>query len=168
MKKILCFLLIFSFAAALWGCTSHEAVPENAVAVYYKRSVPVSGSADGVIVATYLDATGHQQDYPYLLSQYFRTTPPEGLASTFPKGMSLVSFKLEGLTAKIVLSDRIADYSGMNLTIALTCLTQTVMSLTGCQEVIISAATMQVNGQNFITLNRDSYLLTDDSVASAG
>ena len=91
------------------------------------------------------------------------STPEDGLTLPFPKGVSLVGFKLEGLTAKVIFSNRLADLTGMNLTIALICLTQTIMSVTGCQEVIISAASKQLDGQNFVTLNRDSYLLLDDS-----
>ena len=51
----------------------------------------------------------------------------------------------------------------MELTIALTCLTRTVVSLTNCQEVIISAATVQLDGQNYITLTPDSFLFLDES-----
>lgn len=167
MKKLLCLLLTLCCFAGILGCAREEAPPENSVTVYYKRDNPTFGTSDGVIAATYLDAAGREQDHAYLLSKYFRTTPGEGFASTFPKGLFLVSFKLEGLTAKVVLSDRIADLSGMDLTIALTCLTQTVMSLTGCQEVIISAESTQLDGQNFITLSRDSYLLADNSGAAA-
>lgn len=162
MKKLLCLLLVLCCFAGILGC-AQQTPPENSVTVYYKREKPTYGTSDGVIAATYLDAAGREQDHAYLLGKYFRTTPGEGFAATFPTGLSLVSFKLEGLTAKVVLSDRIADLSGMELTIALTCLTQTIMSLTGCQEVIISAESKQLDGKNFITLSRDSYLLVDDS-----
>ena len=57
----------------------------------------------------------------------------------------------------------ITDYSGMDLTIALTCLTKTIMSLTGCQEIILSASGTLLNGESFITLNQDSFLLIDGS-----
>ena len=167
MKKILCILLALLCVAGTVGCTSEKETPENAVAVFYKRAKPVYGTADGVIAEIFMDASGHEKEYVYLLSQYLKATPGEGFTSPFPKGVSLVGFKLEGLTAKVILGDRIADLTGMDLTIALVCLTQTVMSLTGSREVIISAATKQLDGQNFVTLNRDSYLLLDNSGSSA-
>ena len=165
MRKFLCFALIFCCLFGITACADDNTVPENAVTVYFKREKPVFGTADGVIGTAYLDAEGHMQDHVYLLNKYFRTVPGEGFVSTFPTGLAVLSLKLEGLTAKVVLTDCIADLSGMELTVALVCMTQTVMSLTGCQEVIISAYSRQLDGQNFITLNRDSYLLLDNSGA---
>ncbi len=166
MRKFLCFALILCCLFSIVGCSTKNTVSEDFVTVYFKREKPVYGTADSVIAATYLDASGRGNDYAYLLGKYLRTTPGNGLVSTFPKELFLFSFKQEGLTAKVVLSDQIAELTGMDLTISLTCLTQTVMSLTGCREVIISAATKQLDGQNFITLNRDSYLLIDNSGAT--
>ena len=163
MKRILSFLLVFCCFTGILGCSADKQPPEDSVAVFYKKDKTTYGTSDGVIAATYIHTSGHEAEYAYLLNQYLKATPGEGFASTFPKGVSLIYFKLEGLTAKVILSDRIADLSGMELTIALTCLTQTVMSMTGCQEVIISASTKQLDGQNFVTLNRDSYLLIDNS-----
>lgn len=164
MKKIFCFLLALCCLFSSFGCSKEAARPENSVAVYYKKATLSYGTADSVIATGYLDAAGKEKDYPYLLDQYLQAPPGDGFAVTFPAGVTLVSFKLEGLTAKIVLSDQIADFSGMDLTISLTCLTQTVMSLTGCQEVIIRAQSKQLNGQNYITLSKDSYLLLDDCI----
>ena len=166
MKRILCLFLILCSFAGICGCASEQKPPENSVKVYYERDVHVYGASDGVIAPYYLDATGHEQDYSYLVDRYLRTNPGEGFAPTFPNDLYLAKFKLEGLTAKVVLSDRIADLTGMDLTIALTCLAHTVMSITGCQEVIVRALSRQLDGQNFITLNRDSYLLIDESGAA--
>ena len=165
MRKLLCSALIFCCLFGICACADDNAVPEDSVTVYFKREKPVFGTADGIIGTTYLEAEGHMQDHTYLLNKYFRTVPDAGFVSAFPKGLAIISFKQEGLTAKVVLTDCIADLSGMELTIALVCITQTVMSLTGCQEVIISAYSRQLDGQNFITLNRDSYLLLDNSGA---
>ena len=163
MKKVLCIFLCLCCFTGILGCSAKNPAPEESVAVYYKREKPVYGTVDGVIGETYLDATGHENAYSYLLNQYLMATPGSGLSSPFPRGVSLVMFKLEGLTAKVILSNQLADLSGMDLSIALICLTQTIISMTGCQEVIISAASKQLDGQNYITLNRDSYLLLDDS-----
>lgn len=165
MRRILCFLLIICCFVSIVGCTPKQEQPENSVAVYYRKDKPTYGTIDGVIAPTYMQAPTREAEYASLLNQYLETAPDEGFAQTFPKGTSLLRFRLEGLTVKVVLSDAIAEYSGMDLAIALTCLTHTVISVTGCQEVIISASTKQLDGQNFVTLNRDSYLLIDQSGA---
>ncbi len=163
MRKLLCLLLVICSLLSIAGCTHTDSVPENSIKVYYKTEKPVYGTEDGLIAATYLDSAGHENDYLYLLDQYLCVSPGEGFADTFPSGVSLVSFQLEALTAKVVLNSHIAHYSGMDLTVALTCLTRTIMSLTGCQEVIISASDTLLNGESFITLNQDSFLLIDNS-----
>ena len=163
MEKALCIFLCLCCFVGMLGCSAQKSAPEKTVTVYYKREKPDYGTADGVIAETYLDASGHENEHTYLLNQYLKTTPGEGLSSPFPQGVRLVRFRLEGLTAKVTLNDLIADLSGMDRTIALICLTHTILSITDCQEVIISSASKQLDGQNFITLNRDSYLLLDDS-----
>lgn len=163
MKRILGFLLVLCCFASILGCTATKRTPDDSVSVFYKKEKITYGTSDGVIAETYMHAAGHEKEYAFLLNQYLKANPTEGFVSTFPRGVTMLGFRLEGLTAKVVLSDQIAELSGMDLTIALTCLTQTVMSMTGCQEVIISASTKQLDGQNFVTLNRDSYLLVDSS-----
>lgn len=163
MRKILCIFLCLCCFVGILGCSASKNTSEESITVYFKREKPVYGTMDGVIAQTTLDVAGDEDAHAYLLNQYLAATPDEGFTSPFPNGVSLVSFKQDGLTAKVVLSDPLASLSGMDLTIALVCLTQTILSITGCHEVIISAASKQLDSQNFITLNRDSYLLLDDS-----
>lgn len=166
MKKIICVLLLLACLFSLAGCAEAPEIPENAVTVYYRRNDVTYGTADGVIAPGYLDAAEHENDYFYLINQYLKTQPNAEFATTFPLGLTLVSFRLEALTAKVVVSNRMAAFSGLDLAIACTCLTETVMSLTGCQEVIISAESTTLGGKNFITLSKDSYLLIDSSGAA--
>ena len=163
MRKLLCILLAIFSLLGIAGCGYSAPIPENSIVVYYKTDKPEYGAEDGLIAATYMDSVGRENDYLYLLNQYLRSTPGEGFSVTFPSGVSLNSFRLEALTAKVVLNSQIAGYSGMDLTVALTCLTKTIMSLTGCHEVIISASGTLINGESFITLNQDSFLLMDNS-----
>ena len=163
MRKFLCFVLILCCLLPMAACTEKNAVPENSVTVFYRREKPTYGTSDGIVAATYLEMDDQDNNPEAVLNKYLRTIPADGFLSPFPVGLAIISFKLEGLTAKVILTDCIADLTGMELTISLVCLTQTVMSLTGCQEVIISAYSRQLDGQSFITLNRDSYLLLDNS-----
>ena len=161
MKKLICLVLVLACLLSLTACTKEEDA-EPTVTVYYKRAEPTFGSADSVIAPTQLKTAGRDGDIAYLLRKYLASTPAEGYISPFDQSITLIGFKLEGLTATVVLSNEIATLTGMDLTIALTCLTQTVISLTDCHEVIISANTTRLDGQHYITLSRDSYLLVDD------
>ncbi len=162
MKKLFCIILIIILMACT-ACQQETAKPLNIVTVYYRAPELTFGTADGVITPYMLDATGHEGDIEYLLNAYFSNAQADNYANTFPCGTRLVSVSLDALTAKVVLCDEFAELSGLNLTIACASITQTVISLTGCQEVIISAETAQLDGNNFITLSSDSYLLLDES-----
>lgn len=162
MKRMITLFLILLLMLPLAGCQEETTTqPEHPITVYYKRTEPTHGTADSVIAPTTIEGKGHEKDYSYLLTRYLKGAGDPQLSRTFPRGTTLVSFKLDALTAKIVLGDRFSSLSGMDLTIACVCLTRTVMELTGCQEVIISAENTKLNGQNFIILSGDSYLLTD-------
>lgn len=164
MKRI--FILFLILPLLLAGCNREEIQAEHPITVYYKLEQPTHGTADSVIAATVIEGKGHENDYSYLLSRYLKGSDDPLFARTFPRGTTLVSFKLDALTAKIVLGDRFSSLSGMDLTIACVCITRTVMELTGCQEVIIRAQTTKLNGENFITLSADSYLLIDTAGAN--
>lgn len=160
MKRIL-ILFLTLLLIPLAGCQKDTTQLEYPVTVYYKRAEPTHGTADSVIASTTIEGKGHEKDYSYLLSRYLKGSDDPHFARTFPRGTTLVSFKLDALTAKIVLGYYFSSLSEMDLTIACVCLARTIMELTGCQEVIISAENTQLNGQNFIILSADSYVLTD-------
>ena len=163
MKKLLLFSLILLLLLGIVGCGSTGSQADT-YTVYYRRAVPTYGSTDSIIGENHLLTSGRESDTAYLLRKYLASTPENGFVSPFSQDITLVSFQQDGPTVKVVLSNQIAELSGMDLTIALACLTRTIVSLTDCQEVIISANTAQLNGQNYITLSRDSYLLIDNSV----
>ena len=163
MNKILSLLLIFSCICCLFGCQEAPEVPDNAVTVYYKRAAFTYGTEDSVIAPSYIVPANPENDLTNLLKEYLTAVPADGFVSPFPLGLSIVSFEVDALTAKIVLTDRIALLSGIDLILACSCLTQTIMGLTDCHEVIISAESKLLDGEKFITLNQNSYLLLDKS-----
>lgn len=164
MKRILILLMIL-LLLPLYGCKSDTPEPEYPVTVYYKLAQPTHGSENSVIASTTIEGEGFENDYFTLLSRYLKGTTDPRFDRTFPRGASLVSFKLDALTAKIVLRDQFSSLSGMDLTIACVCITRTVMEMTGCREVIIRTETTKLDGRNSIALSADSYLLID-SVSS--
>ncbi|MBE6916862.1 MAG: hypothetical protein E7470_03000 [Ruminococcaceae bacterium] len=167
MKRLFCILLSILALFSLTGCRNDSDVSQSMVTVYYKSARTSFGTQDGVIAPYSLDAAGHEEDHAYLINTYVSAKTPGDYATTFPTGTRLVRMDLDGLTAKIVLCDEFATLKGLDLTIACACLSRTVIALTGCHEVIISAESMQLDGKNFITLSRDSYLLLDTEVSES-
>lgn len=162
MKRILIAALAVLCAFSFWGCASSpESTPENSVPVYYRRAQITYGSADSMIAAYHI-TPADRTDISALLERYLSETPPVEYTSPFPAELSLVHFENNEYTAKIVLSQNFSLLTGIELSIACTCLTQTVISLTGCEEVIISAENALLDGHRFITMGSDSYLLLDN------
>lgn len=165
MKKILFLFLALSIFLTCTACHQEPEETQSTVTVFYRASDIQYGTEEGVIAPCQLNAAGHESDTVYLLDVYFSKILSEEYITTFPRSTRVVSLNLDGLTAKIVLSNEFSSLTGLNLSIACACLTQTIISLTGCQEVIISAESAKLDGNNFITLTRDSYLLLDESGA---
>lgn len=163
MKRFLSFLLLIAVFLTFSACQQKPEEPEYTVTVYYKSAAITYGTANGVIAPYSLDATDHENDIRYLLNAYFSVPRSDQYDATFPPNTQLVNLELDGLTAKIILNDEFAKLTGLNLSLACACVTQTVISLTGCREVIISTLNAKLDGQNFITLSSDSYLLLDQS-----
>ena len=163
MRQFLSIFLALMILLTCAACQQESETPENSVTVYYRASAISYGTAEGVIRPCLLDTTNQENDAVHLLNAYFSRDLSEEFAATFPQSTRLVSLSLDGLTAKIILCDDFAMLSGLDLSIACACLTKTVISLTGCQEVIISTESAQLDGHNFITLTQDSYLLLDES-----
>lgn len=161
MKKAIAILLLLGCILSLLGCQAEHDAPQVPVTVYYKRAQMEYGTADGVIIKATLESAGHETDTVYLLQQYLCGTDRSDLSPTFPVDTRLISYHLEGLTAKIVLSDQLAQLTGIELSIACACLSKTVMSLSGCREVIISAEHAQLDNNNYITVSSNSYLMQD-------
>lgn len=161
MKKSIALLLIFSCVCSLFGCQLYREEPELPVTVYYRRSQMTYGTSDGVISSYALEAAGHETDVPFLLQTYLQGPDSADFSPTFPSGTTLRSYNLEGLTAKVVLSDQLATLTGIDLSIACACLSKTLMSLTGCREVIICAEHAQLDNNKYITVSSNSYLMQD-------
>lgn len=163
MKKALAALLAILISLSCAACQAYPNGSDGKVTVYYRRADVTYGTLDGVVAPYQLDAAGNEDNTRLLLDAYLAGIPSSQYGQTYPRGTYLVSLKRNGLTASIVLCHEFATLSGLDLSIACACLTQTVISLTGCQEVIISAENASLDGHNFITLSRDSYLLLDES-----
>ena len=167
MKKWLCIFLLICWAGGMGGCVQAESKVQSPFVCYYRLAQPAYGTADGVIAWEYQDAAGHEDNYVYLLTQYLKGPASESLTSPFPKGTALYTLDILGDTAYVELSDSFASLTGIDLTIGCACLTQTVLAMTGCKAVVISAASAMLDGSKTVTMTADSWLLLDDSATSA-
>ena len=99
--------------------------------------------------------------YKELLNNYLSGPNSKELINPFPNETHLVSITVEQQTATVVLSDHIAQLTGVDLTLACTCLTLTVRDLTGCANVQIRAQNELLDNHQSISINSNSVQFFD-------
>lgn len=163
MKKIICIILILS-AVLLSGCDQKKTEPSDTVLFYYAHNEIDYGTTSGVITSTVADLKNVPKDYRKILEKYFNGPTNYDCISPFPAGIALEDLQISNDKAEILLSPHMATLSGTSMTVALACLTRTVIELTGVTTVQIRILNNTINGSDSVTLALNSFLYWDDSL----
>lgn len=161
MKRILCLLLTLAVCCGLCACRQEAPKIQEPVQFYYRRTVPVYGTADGIIAPVTVEGAGRLEKPEELLNEYLRGTAQEDFEQTFPVATKLLSLTIDGDTAVLRLNPSIAGLSGMDLTIACACLTLTTIALTGVTTVRINAGNVSLDGAEEIVMDRGCLTMLD-------
>lgn len=162
MRKILCITIAIALLFLLQGCRNSPSDTVDTVVFYYIHNDFEYGTASGVITPTIADVKNISPDYTSILEKYFNGLTNDDCISPFPDGITLEDFQVDNNKAQIVLSPHMATISGSSLTIALACLTRTVIELTDVKTVQISIQNNQINGMDSLTLSLNSFAYMDD------
>lgn len=164
MKRITLSIMILSLFISLYGCGQ---TPEPDVVMptsfYYHTDLDSKEDFNDIFIAEIREGVQYQNDHILLLNSYFSGPESENLVNPFPSGLEAVSFETKGDTAYVVLSEKIAKLSALDLTMACSCLSLTLFELTQCDYVQISAENNFLADQEFITIRRDTLLLSDNT-----
>lgn len=166
-RRMILLLLVLSFLFT-WGCTEmpSEADMEAPVRFYYKVSDDHYGAAAGAIEYELYDAEGHETNYDRILTVYFQGPQSGSLVAPFPKATGLRGVWLDGGTMHIDLSDDFGLLSGIDLTLACSCITMTCLQFPGVEAVTIRSLGRLLENKDSITMNADSLILKDLGPAS--
>lgn len=156
MKRLLSLLL--PICLLLSGCGRKGKLLLEPVYLYYPKLEYGYGTADSVIDYESMDGTGHIDDYPALLGEYFYDPVDEALTNPFPQGTKLLSAVVRGTDFRIRLTQEAAALTDAKFTLAAACLSMTCFELTDCESVTVISGTKQV------TILRDGWLLLDDYI----
>lgn len=146
----------------LCSCTSPAPSSDNHVTFYYVRNEIDFQADNSVIVSEVREISDRSDDLPYLLSLYLQGPQSDTLRSPFPENLTLVQVQRQDVYLEVVVSHRLSNLTGMELTLACSCLAKTCMALSGAQEVRISAQEQLLDGASYITITADSLLLSND------
>lgn len=144
----------------LYGCASPAAGSDQQVTFYYVQSEIDFQGQNGVIAPEIREISNRSDDLSYLLSLYLQGPQSDTLRSPFPENLTLVQIRQEEAYLEVVVSHRLSNLTGIELTLACSCLAKTCMDLSGAQEVRISAQEQLLDGASYITITADSILLS--------
>ena len=159
MKRFTLFLLCLCLLP-IWGCSSHDA--PKGVAFYYCASLPAYTVDSSAITPEYR-AEISDGTLLELLDLYLKGPISADLTSPFPEGLQIVSAIVKGDTVQVVVSLEMAALTGLDLTIACSCLTLTCLAYTEAEQVEIRPVYGLLDGQRMIIMNKDTILLTGQS-----
>lgn len=162
MKRMISVFLILSCLLSLSACKPDAENIRNPVNYYYQTADTDYTSVNGMIATEVREASGHIEEYAYLIEQYLNGPRNTECISPFPAGIALEEFELETNKAVLTLSPHITTLSGAELMFACVCLTKTVSEMTGVRSVQIATVDGTINGNSTITLTPNSFVISNN------
>lgn len=147
-------LLLLSACALVEG--GEEIQPQGAYKVYYA----VTGEQATVQVVDWEYRVSSGEDTASALAELVLSQPETlGLASPAPSGTRLLSCQQEDGQLRLDLSEQYGGLSGVDLTVANSCLTLTLCQLEGVEEVYITVEGEPIPYQTLRAMGTDDVLL---------
>ena len=162
MKRLTALILLAALAAGLFGCGQREL--RSPTSFYYYRTEPGFSGTDGVIAPETRELAGIEDDLDAILELYFQGPLSQELESLIPDACPAPQWRIEGDAMYLHFAPELADLSGVELTLAATCVTRTFLPLTGCTRLIFTAEDRRLNGEAALELTLDKLCLRDDSM----
>lgn len=158
---LLCLCLLFSMTAC--GTSSEQ----QDTLFYYRRSETEFGTDQGIIAPEKRDLFPSGNDLGLILELYFQGPESTGLESPFPRDTRVTDWTLKGDTLCLTMNECFAALSGVELTIACSCITKTLLPLTDAAAVRFQVEGGLLAGEKHLTLSEDLIQLSDDSLDQA-
>ena len=162
MKRTLALMLCLALTLGLFACECSQLHTPGTF--YYLRSETTYTGSDGVFAPEQRELDGIREDLGALLELYCLGPVTEGLENPLPTEASLRSHSLENGVLTLEFSSQLAQLDGIELTIAVGCLSRTFLELTGAQKLILKADNALLGGQTAMELSAGDLELHDDSL----
>lgn len=164
MKKRICLLLCICLLFPLIGCAGSTEESENQFSFYYRRENVSFGTENGVIAPEIRELTAEKADLNAILDVYFGGPLDSAFQSPFPRESRLLDYSCSEEEITLTMNDAFSALSGVELTIACSCIAKTLLELTGTSRITIQAEDALLDGAQTITLTDGDLCLYDDSL----
>lgn len=160
-KRMAAALILLTLLVGLFaGCAVISSMQEPLL-LYYRRT-EIAYEGEGLIGRETAD-NALERTPEALAERYFDGPRKDDLVSPFPKGTTLFSASVSNGVLSLKLSDDFANLSGVDLSLAMSCISMTFSQLEGIEEVELSTEHLPINGQDQIRINQEQILLEDNS-----
>ena len=159
-KRIFCIfaiLLVLSFPA----CANQSSYIEKPADFYYCTSSISFESEQGVIASEIRESALYQHDLTALINYYMRGPSSTNLTSPFPTGSAVLWINQNNDGIILVMNQQFSQLTGINLSLACSCLSKTVFSVLDTESITIRCRESTLDGNETITMTRDSILIQD-------
>ena len=161
MKHRISIILIVSILLCLCSCANDTRPAKVPVNFYYlAKDVSYNGKSE-ILLPEEREGAGHEADIEGLLNQYLKGPVSDTLRSPFPAHVSVNRYATTANMVVLELSSEFAQLTGIDLTIACSCITRTLFDLTQLERVMISVTDAQLDGQASITFDLNDIYFVD-------
>ncbi len=162
MKKLISLLLCAAMTLALCACRQNP--PGESGMFYYRRIQPAYGTDDGIIAPESRNFSIIDDDLAEMLERYFAGPEARSLESPFPRNTHVISWGIQDETLTLNLSEPFAALSGVDLTVACSCIARTFLEILPIEKITIQVMHKTLNGQKNISLSREDLSFVDDGM----
>lgn len=164
MKKLIAACVILCLVISLCACFAGSRSGMNeSINCYYLRKTFEYGAEDSVIAIEQRDASGHMQDYRYLLSMYLQGPLDQNLVSPFPFRTKLISVEKNENQLEISLNKELTNLDNASQVLAFACLAKTGIAISNAESVHITVESDEFSSID-VTISADQLLLYDPPI----
>ena len=160
MKRTVSVLIIIALLLTGGGCRRKHDDFEQPVSLYYT----LLNSEDSVFAAETREAKPYENDMLALTNCYFAGPVNESYVNVFPSGLCAISLVIEGDRVILTVSDELSTLSGLELSVACTCIAMTLFEITGTEMIEIVAENELLDSKKSVIISMDDLYLQDTTL----
>ncbi len=161
MKRHLCIVLTVLALILTSACDNNSDNFKEPANFYYTNATVSFFEAESVIAPEVRETVDQNGNITDIINVYLSGPISDKLTSPFPAGLSIISAQRTKDTYSLTFNKQFSSLSGLDLTIACSCICATVAELTNCNTVEIIYEGQQSQNTSPLTFSYDSLLFLD-------